>query len=89
MVYVLVEEMISKGKLEDLIVLIGDKERINNFIYENLNKFYKDGGSFVRRKETEDRLYELWDLHKPDGETLELRFYVFGDEKIDSVKIIE
>ncbi|HHI01248.1 MAG: hypothetical protein J7J97_02445 [Thermococcus sp.] len=89
MVYVLVEEMISKGKLAGLIVLIGDKERINNFIYENLNKFYKDGGSFVKRKETEDRLYELWELHKPDGEILELRFYVFGDEEIDSINIIE
>ncbi|USS40740.1 hypothetical protein NF865_00430 [Thermococcus aggregans] len=89
MVYVLVKETISKGKLKDLIVLIGDKERINNFIYENLKKFYKDGGSFVKRKETEDRLYELWELHKPDGETVELRFYVFGDEDIDSINIIE
>ncbi|EHR79226.1 hypothetical protein OCC_10043 [Thermococcus litoralis DSM 5473] len=89
MVYVLVKEEISKGKLVDLVVLIGDKERINKFIYENLNKFYRDGGSFLKRKETEDRLYEVWELHKPDGEILELRFYVFGDEKIDSIKIIE
>ncbi|MCO6041890.1 hypothetical protein [Thermococcus alcaliphilus] len=50
MVYVLVKEEISKGKLIDLVVLIGDKERINNFIYESLNKFYKDGGSFLKRK---------------------------------------
>ena len=39
MVYVLVEEMISKGKLAGLIVLIGDKERINNFIYEGSSTY--------------------------------------------------
>ncbi|WP_175058991.1 hypothetical protein [Thermococcus sp. 2319x1] len=46
MVYVLVEEEISKGKLRELVVLIGDKERINNFIYETLNKFIKMAGVF-------------------------------------------
>lgn len=88
-VYALIKEEISNGKLIDVVVLIGDKERINEFIYENIHKFYKEGGSFLKRKKTEDRLYEVWELQKPDGDIIELRFYVFGDENIDSISIIK
>ncbi|KPU63100.1 hypothetical protein EP1X_04755 [Thermococcus sp. EP1] len=88
MVYVIVREEIVNGKLKKLTLLIGDKEQLNNFIYEELNKFYKEGGSFSKRKETEDRLYEVWELRKSTGEIIELRFYVFGNEDTDVIEMV-